>query len=201
MIRPFIAAALALSLAACTPVDPQAASVRVIVGAGHGSGTHMGGSIILTAAHVVDGKDGIEIETADGRKFPAKVLWVSKSYDVAVLSYEGDALPWAQIACAALKPDQPIVAYGSPGPVRFARFHGRISSEARQHGPWLMSHVMDVTAWMGMSGGGVFDPRGRLVGITVGMYSAPSIFGAPPPSGISTMVPASEICRMMGRGL
>jgi serine protease Do len=194
-----VAIAFALSLAACTPKDMQGASVRVVISGAHGSATHIGGNVLLTAAHVVDGKTGIEIETADGKKYPAKVLWIAKEYDVAVLTYEGGSLPSADISCGALKPDTPVVAYGSPGPVRFARFAGKIATSAAQYGPWALVNVMDLTVWGGMSGGGVFDVRGRLVGVTVGLFSAPGMFG-PAPSGISTMVPSSAICKMLGRG-
>lgn len=193
-----VAAIFVLSLMACTPVDPQGYSVRVVIPSGHGSATHIGGNVLLTAAHVVEGQTSIEVETADGKKYPAKVLWIAKEYDVAVLTYEGKALPSAAISCGVLKPDTPIVAYGSPGPVKFARFAGKIATTAAQYGPWALVNVMDLTVWGGMSGGGVFDVRGRLVGVTVGLFSAPGMFG-PAPSGISTMVPSSVICRMLGR--
>lgn len=194
----FVAFALFI-IAACAPRDMQSASVRVIVGPGHGSGTVIARNVVLTAAHVVDNQASIEIETEDGRKFPARVLWSSRAYDVAALTYDGAALPMAEISCGTLLPDTPIVAYGSPGPIRFARFHGRIATKGGERGPWAHAHVMDLTAWMGMSGGGIFDNRGRLVGVTVGIYSAGSMFGPPPPSGMATMVPSSSICKMMGR--
>lgn len=187
--------AFCLSLVACTPRDPQDASVRIVVGAGHGSGTHIGGNLILTAAHVVETPLPIEIHTPTGKVYPARVLWTSKAFDVAVVTYEGPAIPAAQIACGKLKQGDPITAFGNPGEVRFARFNGFISTAAHERAIWKVAHVMDITGMPGMSGGGVFNMAGKLVGVFVGGYSSPFA----PVSGITLMVPASEVCRMMGR--
>lgn len=187
--------AFCVSLLACSPRDPQDASVRVVVGAGHGSGTHIGGNLILTAAHVVESPLAIEVQTVSGGKYPARVLWTSKAFDVAVLAYEGPAIPSVQISCGRLKQGDPITAFGNPGEVRFARFNGFVSTAAHERAIWKVAHVMDVTGMPGMSGGGVFNMAGKLVGVFVGGYSSPFS----PVSGITIMVPASEVCRMMGR--
>lgn len=190
-----IVAIFALSLMACTPKDMQGASVRIVIPNGHGSGSHIGGRLILTAAHVVDGQTSIEIETHDGKKMPARVLWVSKAFDVAVISYEGDLIPSAQLACAPLKQGDAVTVYGNPGEVRFAKFNGFVSTAAGERAIWKVAHVLDVTGMPGVSGGGVFSMSGKLVGILVGGYSSPYA----PVSGITLMVPASAICRMMGK--
>lgn len=190
-----IVALFCLSLLACTPPDMQNASVRVVIPNGHGSGSHIGGRLILTAAHVVDGRDGIEIETHDGKKMPARVLWIAKAFDVAVITYDGPLLPAAQIACAPLKQGDAVTVYGNPGEVRFAKFNGFVSTAAGERAIWKVAHVLDVTGMPGVSGGGVFSMSGKLVGILVGGYSTQFA----PVSGITLMVPASAICRMLGR--
>jgi serine protease Do len=190
-----VAIAFALSLAACTPKDMQGASVRIVIPGGHGSGSHIGSRLILTAAHVVDGQTSLEIETHDGKKMPAKVLWVSKAFDVAVITYEGELLPSAQIACAPLKQGDAVTVYGNPGEVRFAKFNGFVSTAAGERAIWKVAHVLDVTGMPGVSGGGVFSMSGKLVGILVGGLATPFA----PVSGITIMVPASEICKMFGR--
>lgn len=190
-----IVAIFALSLTACTPKDMQGASVRIVIPGGHGSGSHIGGRLILTAAHVVDGQTAIEIETHDGKKMPAKVLWVSKAFDVAVIQYDGPLLPAAQLACGPLKQGDAVTVYGNPGDVRFAKFNGFVSTAAGERAIWKVAHVLDVTGMPGVSGGGVFSMSGKLVGILVGGYSTPFA----PISGITIMVPSSPICRMLGR--
>jgi len=190
-----IVAIFALSLMACSPVDPQRFSVKIHIGGGHGSGTHIGGRLILTAAHVVDGQTSIEIETSDGKKMPAKVLWIAKAHDVAVIQYEGETLPSAQIACGPLRQGDAIQAFGNPGDIRFAKFNGFVSTAASERAIWKVAHVMDITGMPGISGGGVFNMAGRLVGVFVGGYSTQFA----PVSGITLMVPASVVCRMLGR--
>jgi len=190
-----IVAAFCVSLLACSPVDPQRFSVKIHVGTGHGSGTHIGGRLVLTAAHVVETAPTIEIETADGRKMPAKVLWLAKAHDIAVIQYEGDILPAAQIACGPLRQGDAIQTYGNPGAVNFARFAGFISTRSEERAIWKVAHVMDVTGMPGMSGGGVFSMSGKLVGVFTGGYSSPYA----PVSGITLMVPSTAVCQMLGR--
>lgn len=190
-----IVIAFCVSLMACSPVDPQRFSVKVHVGGGHGSGTHIGGRLILTAAHVVESATSIEIETADGKKMPAKVLWIAKAHDVAVIQYEGAVLPSAQLSCGSLRQGDAIQAFGNPGAIQFAKFNGFISTKEEERAIWKVAHVMDITGMPGMSGGGVFNMAGKLVGVFVGGYSSPYA----PVSGITLMVPASAVCRMLGR--
>jgi S1-C subfamily serine protease len=190
-----IVAIFALSLMACSPIDPQRFSVKIHVGGGHGSGTVIGNGMILTAAHVVEGVPSIEVETSDGKKMPAKVLWIAKAHDIAVIQYEGAALPAAQLACGTLRQGDAIQAFGNPGNITFAKFNGFISTREEERAIWKVAHVMDITGMPGMSGGGVFNMAGKLVGVFTGGYSTPFS----PVSGITLMVPASAVCRMLGR--
>lgn len=190
-----IVAGFGLSFLAWSNVDPQRFSVKIHVGTGHGSGTVIGRGMILTAAHVVDGQTSIEIETSDGKKMPAKVLWIAKAHDIAVIQYEGVALPAAQLACGTLRQGEAIQAFGNPGNITFAKFNGFISTAASERAIWKVAHVMDITGMPGISGGGVFNMAGKLVGVFVGGYSTPYA----PVSGITLMVPASVVCRMLGR--
>lgn len=190
-----IALVFSLSLLACSQPNMQGASVRVVMPGSHGSGTHIGGRLVLTAAHVVEAAPSIEIETSDGKKMPAKVLWVAKAHDIAIIQYEGDVLPSAQLACGALRQGDAIQAFGNPGNITFAKFQGFISTREEERAIWKVAHVMDITGMPGMSGGGVFSMAGKLVGVFVGGYSTPYA----PVSGITLMVPASVVCRMLGR--
>lgn len=190
-----ITALFCISLVACSPRDMQGASVRIDIGSGHGSGTHIGNRLVLTAAHVVEGQTSIDIVTHDGRRMPAKVLWIAKAFDLAVIQYEGALLPAATLSCGPLKQGEAITAFGNPGPIRFARFNGFVSARAEERAIWKVAQVIDMTGMPGMSGGGVFNMGGKLVGVVVGGLA--SQFA--PVSGIMLMVPASEACRMLGR--
>lgn len=70
------------------PRDEQALGSGVVVSAD---------GYILTNSHVVEGADEINVATADGREFPAKLIGVDSPTDVAVVKIEGTNLPVATL--------------------------------------------------------------------------------------------------------
>ena len=122
--------------------------------------------LILTAAHVVQGADEIEVVFADGKQVNAKVLGANYSKDIAMVQIDGKG-PWPCAAMGASKPLDAgdwVVALGhSAGfdaartpPVRF----GRVVSKGP--GNFLTT---DCTLIGGDSGGPLFDLDGKIVGI------------------------------------
>lgn len=122
--------------------------------------------LILTAAHVVQGMEEVDIYFADGRKWRGKVLGANFSKDIGMVRMN-DAGPWPFVelgGSAVLKAGDWVVALGhSAGfdpartpPVRF----GRVMSE----GPGNY-FTTDCTLIGGDSGGPLFDLEGRLVGV------------------------------------
>ena len=122
--------------------------------------------LILTAAHVVQGADELEVVFADGKQVNAKVLGANYSKDIAMVQIEGKG-PWPFAAMGASKPlgaGDWVVALGhSAGfdaartpPVRF----GRVVSKGP--GNFLTT---DCTLIGGDSGGPLFDLDGKIVGI------------------------------------
>ncbi|HEX5791565.1 MAG TPA: trypsin-like peptidase domain-containing protein [Luteolibacter sp.] len=122
--------------------------------------------LILTAAHVVQGADEMQVIFPDGKKFTGKVLGANYSKDVAMVRIIGDkewpALEFGQ--SKSLEAGDWVVALGHsagfdarrPPPVRF----GRVISKGP--GNFLTT---DCTLIGGDSGGPLFDLDGRLVGI------------------------------------
>lgn len=122
--------------------------------------------LILTAAHVVQGADELEIVFADGKQVSGKVLGANYSKDIAMVQIDGKG-PWPFAAMGASKPlgaGDWVVALGhSAGfdaartpPVRF----GRVVSKGP--GNFLTT---DCTLIGGDSGGPLFDLDGKIVGI------------------------------------
>ncbi len=122
--------------------------------------------LILTAAHVTDGAEEVDIVFPDGKQTQAKVLGSNYSKDAGMARIVDDG-PWPHVALGesgTLKAGDWVIAMGhSEGydpartpPVRF----GRVVSE----GPGNFM-TTDCTLIGGDSGGPLFDLEGKLVGI------------------------------------
>jgi serine protease Do len=122
--------------------------------------------LILTAAHVVQGAEDIEVVFPDGEQVPGKVLGANYSKDIAMVQILGKG-PWPYAERGASKPlaaGDWVVAMGhSAGfdaartpPVRF----GRVVSKGP--GNFLTT---DCTLIGGDSGGPLFDLDGKIIGI------------------------------------
>lgn len=204
-----IAGLMAFAMAACTIGTPQpqfapqaaaGSTVKVIAGQGHGSGVHIGGGYIITAAHVTAGATAdLPIKADDGTMHSATVLWENKGTDIALLKLNGTPkIAASKLACAEPPAGAELKASGSPGSLEFISTYGRVSGAARKHGPWSSVVVFDGTVAPGMSGGGVFNDRGEVVGITVGLMVVPAGFSASL-LPVSYIVPASAVCGLLAR--
>ena len=122
--------------------------------------------LILTAAHVIQGMEELDVYFSDGKKWRAKVLGANYSKDIGMARMI-DAGPWPYVELGeskSLKAGDWVVALGhSAGfdpartpPVRF----GRVMSDGP--GNYFTS---DCTLIGGDSGGPLFDLDGNLVGV------------------------------------
>lgn len=202
-MRYFLAAlaALALIFAGVAYTKPAAAPlpsaiVKVLVGQGHGSGVHIGGGYVLTAAHVTQGKE-VKLRLTDGSEIAAEVLWENKAHDVALLRTEAK-LRKANLVCRTAEYGEKLRALGNPLGLEFITTEGRVAGAPRELGPWRVVLPVDMTIIMGMSGGGIFDQGGNVVGIAVGVMIG-NLGMIPSLTGLGAIVPSSAICDLMGR--
>jgi S1-C subfamily serine protease len=176
--------------------------VMVNVPGGHGSGVHIGGGFVISAAHVADDSKEVELKTSDGKTVKAEVLWINKAYDIALLRTSGDIPGRAPLDCRVPKLGDEIQAAGNPLNLEFVSSFGRIAGNARAADPWREVVITDITTVMGQSGGPLFGKDGRVVGIVVGVVPAPLKNGdgyVPSLTGFGTAVPASAVCALLGR--
>ncbi|MEZ0212417.1 MAG: trypsin-like peptidase domain-containing protein [Xanthobacteraceae bacterium] len=180
---------------------PAGYAVKIELAEGHGSGVHIGGGYILTAAHVAakaeEGK--IVVKLDNGRTIDADLLWVNAGYDVALLRIpEADKIAVADLSCRDPALHSTIVGYGNPLAMEFLSTRGEVVSTNRKFGPWKEVYIVDQTIVMGMSGGPAIQ-NGHVVGIMVGVVAAPTSAGDGSVIGIGSVVPGSAICMLMGR--
>lgn len=207
--------ALAALLAGCaTPqsvTPPPTSLVRVNVNDGHGSGVYIGNDIVITAAHVVKGATGVQLLSEGGLVQSAKVLWASAEYDIAAIKVSNSGqYRAAPIICSVPKVGETLTAAGSPLNEDFLYIPGTVIGGERIAGPWASVVVTALPVTSGNSGGPAFDDYGNLVGIVVGVMTTAIERTSTPSSmadydrsqvGISYVVPASTVCRLLGRGV
>lgn len=174
--------------------------VKVQYVGGHGSGAHIGGGFIITAAHVVGAKKDIDIKTDNGDIIKdVEVMWSNTAYDIALLRIKPpDSMESRNLSCEVPQIGDLITASGNPMEMEFVTHYGRIGSGLQVvYWPpfsglvqWPISYVVDASLVPGMSGGPIFNEYGEVVGIIVGRVPAESLFFA---------VPGSVACDLLGR--
>ena len=133
-----------------------------------GTGIVWDSGLVLTANHVVEQEEDIEI-VVDGKSAKASLVGRDPATDLALLKVDGlsaPAMPRAKVS--DLKPGQIVLAIGRPGSLK-ATF-GTISAVSSSWRGWRGSeieHLIQTNAplYPGFSGGPLVDADGRAVGM------------------------------------
>ncbi len=166
--------------------DVQRSLVQITNGrGGAGAGTiwHADG-LIVTNAHVIQGRHMLKVTLSDGRTFPARVLAQDTERDVAALSIDASDLPTIELGNSRhLKAGEWVFAVGHPWGVQGAVTAGIVigmGSEWPEMPPsgndWV---VVSLKVRPGNSGGPLVDVQGRLVGINT-IMTGPQVGAAVP---------------------
>ena len=194
-----LACTAALTVAMVLPVGGitmSSPTVLVTVIGGHGSGVMLDGGYVLTAAHVARvSPDSIMISTDAGKDtVMAEVLWINNDYDLALLKIRDDEFMQRAgtvgIDCNQAPIGTEIRAEGNPLDLKFTSQWGKVGSEPQPMGHWRSVFSIGAPLAPGMSGGPVYGPDGRVVGINVGVGAV---------GGFYVAVPSSVACMLMGR--
>lgn len=126
---------------------------------------------VVTAAHVVDAAEAIEVIWLDGFRSPARVVTLSRTEDLALLKVDATP-PKAVVATlgdsSALKPGMRLFAIGAPYGLEHTLTSGVVSALRDNDRPGLRPRQVvqtDVSINQGNSGGPLFNERGEVVGI------------------------------------
>ena len=178
------------------------ASVAVILnGGGHGSGVVLtADGRIITAGHVCEGEESLTVQTYDGKKYPAEILWIGGQADLCLIRSIGGQ--WRPVSFAA-EPAVGDVVFHVGHYIENLLAFGNIGAPATGHDERFALTFVGV-AGPGSSGGGVFDMTGRLVGL---IYSGPEIsfpigdrMGMGQvriPKGLGHIIPARDIAFLL----
>lgn len=180
---------------AIAAVDGAVVQVRAQGGLGSGVVTSPRG-LIITNEHVAGAQgDDVMVITADDRRVPATVVMSDASRDLAVLRPRGEVGQGVQIAPepdSALRPGDQVFAIGSPFGLQGTVTVGVVSAVNRAGENGTPMIQTDAPINPGNSGGGLFDLRGRLVGV-------PTSINSPVPGnvGIGFAVTADQVRRAL----
>lgn len=151
-----------------TETKTRNAAVKIVdpLTGGHGSGTYMkmyGRFVIVTAQHVVENHNTVEIHAREGEVVTARVIYSDSDTDLAVLVtpeiQSRIAMKWKLRGDDKNLLGTNICYTGFPGRHDLLTIRGHVA--ALEHG----FVIANMFGWFGASGAGVFDQKGRLVGI------------------------------------
>lgn len=193
---------IVLALSACHAQEFAVGStVKVVLASGHGSGVHVGHGYVLTAAHVVGDNKTVKVQFEDRSVLPADVMWANAAKDVALIRFKDNGrAASSNLSCRIAAPGERVTALGSPMWMENLSFEGRINGAPLS--VTTLSDVLpaDMTILPGMSGGGVFDADGNVIGISVAHALVPVGFTSSW-TRVGLIVPGKTICDLMGRSV
>jgi len=172
------------------PLTP--AFVQIDIPDGHGSATHIGNGLYVTAAHVVEDHATVTINGVE-----SAVLWSNAKYDIALVDGP-DTADHVPLWCGTLSIGDTGIAHGNPTEFSNISMTGTVAGDVTKIGKWEKAIPVDVSMAPGMSGGG-FIVGGVLAGVNVGVALTPTGPISSSLFGLSIVVPSQVVCDLMGR--
>ncbi|MGB6230236.1 MAG: trypsin-like peptidase domain-containing protein, partial [Litorimonas sp.] len=131
---------------------------------------------VVTNFHVIEGGNTIEIEFADGRRYPAEIIGTDEETDLAVLTFASpEPVPHVNFHQAEpVRIGDWVVAIGNPFGIGQSTSLGVVSAIGRSRvdsGSYVDYIQTDATINRGNSGGPLFNLQGDVVGVNSAIYS------------------------------
>jgi S1-C subfamily serine protease len=171
-----------------------AATVSVHAGRSWSSGIHWRPGVIVTAEEVLERDDDIKIVLPGGRATSATLAGRDPTTDVAVLRFQPDGLPAAEIAdSGTLRVGHIVLAVGNHGGAPVAD----LGSVAFVGGAWMSQRGgaidtllrLDMRLSPAAEGGALVDAHGRVLGMVVAG-----------PRGRVLAIPRATIDQLLAKG-
>jgi S1-C subfamily serine protease len=149
--------------------------VHIQTGSGLGSGVIYDGSgLIVTAAHVVEGSDTVDIRFAGGDQVKGTVVGTAPQVDIAVIQVDRNDLQAATFSVEKPRVGQMAIAVGSPWGLESTVTAGIISAVDQTNCSFETCSSMvqtDAAINPGNSGGALVNRSGHVVGINVSIFT------------------------------
>jgi S1-C subfamily serine protease len=157
---------------------------------------------VVTAYHVVQGLDEVEVGSNSGETFTAKVIVRDSASDVALLKMEAKLSPIAKGDSDSLRVGQFVMALANPYATKASATSGIITSVKRSIGGWWGAGIEDAVVTdarlnPGYSGGPLVDASGRMVALNIAYMSSRGI--AVPIKKVSATVEKLASGKAVGR--
>ncbi len=150
-------------------LSPAVVQLETQTGLGSGFVYDAEAGLIMTAAHVVDGAQQVNVRLADGRTAQGQVVGADDGTDIAVVRIDLDGLTAATLALDdPVEVGQLAVAIGSPFGLDQTVTSGVVSAVGRSvetPGGAVPMIQTDAPINPGNSGGALADRSGRIIGV------------------------------------
>jgi serine protease Do len=142
---------------------------------GQGSGFFISADgYAVTNNHVVDHANSVQVTTADGTTYKARVVGTDPKTDLALIKVDGNNdFPFVQFADHAPQVGDWVIAVGNPFGLGGTVTAGIVSASSRDIGssPYDDYIQIDAPINKGNSGGPAFDVEGKVIGINTAIFS------------------------------
>jgi predicted negative regulator of RcsB-dependent stress response len=125
---------------------------------------------LVTNYHVIEKASTIQAKMYSGAFFVLKsLIGINKTYDLAILEFDAKDIPYVKIKKdIEIKAGEAVFTIGSPMGLEKTISEGIISNpERKENGVDLIQFTAPISS--GSSGGGLFNNKGNIVGITTSM--------------------------------
>ncbi len=146
---------------------------QMVIGEGSGFFISADGYAV-TNNHVVDHAKSVQVTTADGTIYKAKVVGTDPKTDLALIKIDGKSdFPYVKFADHEPQVGDWVIAVGNPFGLGGTVTAGIVSAASRDigAGPYDDYIQIDAPINKGNSGGPAFDVNGNVIGINTAIYS------------------------------
>jgi serine protease Do len=142
---------------------------------GEGSGFFISADgYAVTNNHVVDHAKTVEIKTAEGESYKAKVIGTDPKTDLALIKVDADkSFPYVEFASQSPRVGDWVVAVGNPFGLSETVTAGIVSANGRDIGASTYDNYIQIDAPInkGNSGGPAFNTDGKVIGVNTAIFS------------------------------
>jgi serine protease Do len=156
------------------PNDQSSPPRNLVTGQGSGFFISTDGYAV-TANHVIDKAQTVQVTTDGGKTYTAKVVGTDPRTDVALIKVDGSGsnFPYVRFAETAPRIGDWVIAVGNPFGLGGTVTAGIVSARGRDigEGPYDDFIQIDAPVNRGNSGGPTFNIGGEVIGVNTAIYS------------------------------